>query len=111
METMTDRREVAQNTVSANVLAGKAHEFLTRPSIVRAFLTGEIINIFATLQVGSKSFLQDQEVSAANRFPLTPDDFVVEAAGMAGERILLTYRNAGAGAGDAFTRIEIQPVL
>ena len=111
MEVMTDRREVAQNTVSANVLAGKVHEFLQRPSIVRAFLTAEIINIFGTLQVGSKSFMQDQEISAANRFPVTPDDFVVEAAGVAGDRILLTFRNSGAGPGDAFTRIDIQPVI
>ena len=53
MEVMTDRREVAQNTVSANVLAGKAHEFLSRPSFVRLFATAGFINIFATLQVGS----------------------------------------------------------
>lgn len=110
MEVMTDRREVAANAVSLNVLAGKPHEFLTRPSIVRMFATAEAVGVNATLQVGSKSFFQDQEVSAANRFPITPDDFVVEAAGMAGDRILLTFRNTTAGALDAFSRIEVQPV-
>lgn len=110
MEVMTDRREVAQNTVSANLLQGKAHEFLSRPSLVRVFATAEIINMFLSFQVGSKSFVTDQEMSSANRYPITPDDFVVEAAGMPGDRVLATVRNSGAGAGDSFLRVEIQPM-
>lgn len=110
METMTDRREVAANAVSANVVAGKPNEILTRPSIVRLFATAENIGVNATLMVGNRTFLNDQEVSGANRFPRLNEDGVCEAAGMPGDRILLTFRNTTAGALDAFSLIQVQPV-
>lgn len=110
MPVMTDRREIAANTVVENVLTGKLHEFLSRPSAVRLFATAEAVGLNVTFLVGSVSTVQDQEVNAQNRMPIVPDDFVADAGGLPGERILVSYRNTTGGAIDAFTRIEIEPV-
>lgn len=110
MPVMSDRQSVAANAVVTNVLTGKLHEFVERPSAVRLYATGSAVGLNATLVVGGRTVCQDQEVSAANRFPILPDDFVAEAGGAAGQRILVSYRNTTAGAITAFTRVEIVPV-
>lgn len=110
MPVMTDRQSVAANATVTNVLAGKLHEFLSRPSAVRFFSTASAVGLNATFIVGGKSTMQDQEVSAQNRMPLVPDDFVAEAGGLQGERILVSYRNTTGGAITAFTRVEVEPV-
>jgi hypothetical protein len=109
MATLTDRQTIAANTSIANVLSGKAQEFVQEPSLVRLFATGGNVGLFCTLIVGDEVLLEDQEISAQNRFPLIPDDFVAEGGGLAGDRIVVKYRNSTAGAITAYTRVEIVP--
>lgn len=109
MGMMTDRREVAANATSANVCAGKSAEFVTEPSVVRLYATAEAVGVNATLVVGEEIVLDDQEVNANNRMPITPDDYVCEAGAFPGDRITLRFRNTTAGALDAFSRVEIEP--
>lgn len=109
-QVMTDRQSVAANTVVANVLTGKIHEFLQRPSAVRLYGCGSAVGLNATLIVGNVTAMQDQELNAQNRMPIVPDDFVVEAGGMAGDRVVVSLRNTTGGALTGFTRIEIVPV-
>ncbi len=106
---MSDRQSVAANAVVANVLSGKVHEFITEPSVVRLFATGSAVGLNYTMIVGDESSLQDQEVSAANRFPIIPDDFVAEAGALPGDRIVVAVRNTTVGAITAFTRVEVVP--
>ena len=110
MAVMTDRQSVAANATVANSLSGKMHEFLQRPSIVRFYGSASAVGLNMTCLIGGRSYVQDQEVSAQNRLPIVPDDFVAAGAGVAGDRIVLTYRNTTGGAITAFARVEVEPV-
>jgi len=110
MLTMTDRREVAANSTSANVLSGKSHEFVPFPSVVSLYATSEGIGINASFLVGGVAIVDDQEVNAQNRMPIIPDDYVAQTVCRGGERLLLRFRNTTAGALDAFSRVEINPI-
>jgi|SRR5262245_3601668 len=110
MPVMTDRQSVAANATVTNVLAGKLHEFLSRPSAIRLYACASAVGLNVTFIVGSQSTVQDQEVNAQNRMPIVPDDFVADAGGLGGERVLISYRNTTAGAITAFTRIEVEAV-
>jgi len=112
MPVMTDVQVVAANATVANVLAGKLHEFISGMTAarIRVFVTGSAAGLNASLLVGGESFAQDQEVSAANRFPIDPDDFTVEAGGYAGDRIVLSLRNTTGAGITARSRVVIDPV-
>jgi len=110
MPIMTDRQSVGANATVQNVIAGKLHEFLSEPSRVGLYATGSAVGLNYSLLIGGEAFVDDQECSAANRFPVVPDDFLAEGGGIPGDRILVRVRNTTAGAIIAFTRIEINPV-
>ncbi len=110
MPVMTDRQSVAANTVIANVVAGKLHEFIERPSAVRLYSSASAVGLNVTLVVGGRTVCQDQEVNAQNRMPIMPDDFVAEVGGLPGQRILVSWRNTTGGAITGFTRVEVVPV-
>lgn len=107
---MTDSQSVAGNATVANVLAGKAFEFVGRPSLVRVYATGSATGLQATLLVGGVSHVQDQLISAANRFPIRPDDLLVEAPAPAGARLVYSVRNTTGGALTSITLVEVIPV-
>ena len=109
MNVMTDRQSVGANAVVANVISGKLHEFVTSPSIVRLYSTAAAVGLFVSFLVGGESTVQDQEVSAQNRMPIIPDDFIAEIGALPGDRILVSYRNSTAGAIVGFTRVEVEP--
>lgn len=109
MPVMTDRRSVAANSTVENVLSGKLQEFVQfQQAMIRLFMTASAVGLNASLLVGGESFCQDQEISGANRFPIDPDDFVIDAAGIQGDRILLSLRNTTGGALTVVTRIEVE---
>jgi len=110
MQVMTDRQSVAANATVANVLAGKVHEFVGRPSRIRIYGTGSAVGLNMTLIVGNVSIVQDQELNAQNRMPILPDDFVAEAGALGGDRIVVSLRNTTAGAITGFTRVEVETV-
>ncbi len=89
---------VAANTVSANLIAGNVNEILQRPSYLRFGLVGSAAGLNCTIQVGNRIIVTDQPISSANRWPIMPDDFHLEAGGMPGEKIFLTLRNTTGGA-------------
>lgn len=110
MPIMTDSQSVGANTTVANVLSGKPFEFVGRPSIVRVYAASSATGINATLLVGGVSACQDQLVSAANRFPIRPDDLLVEAAAVPGSRLVLSFRNTTGGALTIQSLVEVVPV-
>jgi len=110
MPVMTDRRSVAPNATEANVLAGKLAEFLSEPSRIALYASASAVGLNVSLLIGGESLLDDQEINAQNRFPLIPDDFVVEGGGLAGDRLIVRLRNTTAAAITGFTRLEVNPV-
>jgi hypothetical protein len=109
MPIMTDRQSVPANTTIQNVIQGKLHEFLSEPSRIGLYATGSAVGLNYSLLIGGEALVDDQEVSAANRFPVVPDDFVAEGGGLQGDRILVRVRNTTGAAITAFTRVEINP--
>lgn len=109
MNTMTDRRTVAANTTEQNVLSGKLHEFITQTSVVRIYATAAAVGMFLSALVGGESVVQDQEISAQNRMPIVPDDFIAEIGAVPGDRIMVSLRNSTAAGIIGFTRVEVEP--
>ncbi len=111
MPRMSDSQSVAANSVVANVLSGKLHEFLSENSVIRVLATASATGMNATLLVGGESAMQDQLISLANRFPIFPDDLVVEHAGFAGDRLIWSLRNTTAAAITVISVIDVLPIL
>jgi hypothetical protein len=111
MPVMTDRRSVAANTTVDNVLTGKIDEFLREPSIVRLYAAAEAVGVNVSVIVGNEVALDDQEITsrAAGVSIVVPDDFIAEAAGLAGDRMILRLRNTTGAAIIVRTRIETLP--
>lgn len=107
MQVISDVTSIAANSLSANLIAGQVNEFLAGPSIVRVYATASAVGLRYIFQIGNEVYSQDQEISAANRFPIRPDDFFVQGSGGKGERIVLQARNTTGGAITSNALLEI----
>lgn len=101
---------VAANSTSANVMSGSLYEILARPSIVEFGMVASAVGLLATAMLGGEVLQQDQEISGANRYPIIPDDYLLKAAGRAGAKIYLTFRNRTGAAVTVNVVINITPV-
>ncbi len=110
MGVITGATSIAADSTSANLLAGDINEFLGRPSVVSLFVTAAAVGIRAQLLVGKDVVIDDQQVSDANRFPQTPEDFLSRGGGLAGQRLTLRFRNTTAGALIVEWRVSIESV-
>lgn len=106
---MTDVQSVAANTTTANILAGKAMEFVQEPSVVSVGINASAVGLFATVVVGTEVVVDDQEVSSINRMPQFPEDVLAEGGAFAGDRITIRLRNSTGGAITGFTKINLTP--
>jgi len=107
---ITGTDTILADTTSVNLIAGDINEFLGRPSVVSLFCTGSAVGLRAQLLVGKDVVIDDQSISDANRFPITPDDFLSRGAGMQGERITLRFHNVTSGDLTAEWRLAIESV-
>ena len=110
MSTMTDRRSVAANTRTANVLSGLPFEFVVQPSIVRIYCTGSAIGLNVDVLVGGESLISDSEISAANRFPIRNEDLIMEHGGLPGERLFVAFRNTTGAAITSQLLVDVLPL-
>ncbi len=110
MPQMSDTLSVPANTLSANVLAGQLYEFATRASKVTVLATASATGVRVTFNTGGDQIVDDQLISAANRFPVVPDDIVVSDGVRPGERLVLRFRNTTAGALIVFWTIQLVQV-
>lgn len=93
MQVMTVVESIAANTLSANLIAGQANEFLSGSSAVNFYARSAAVGMNLIIQIGNEVFVQDQEVGALAGFPQRPDDFFVQGVGGQGERIIVQARN------------------
>lgn len=110
MPSMTDVRLVAANSVVENVLAGKIFEFAPSNQVASLFGTASAVGLRVTFVIANEVQLDDQEISAANRFPLTPDDFLTRGGAMKADRIVVRLRNTTGAGITAFTRLDLENV-
>lgn len=106
---MTYVGSVAANTTTANVLAGKAMEFVQEPSVVTVGIAASAVGLMATVVVGSEVVVDDQEVSSINRMPQFPEDVLAEGGAFASDRITVRLRNSTGGAITGFVKINVTP--
>jgi len=110
MPVITAETSIAANSTSANLLAGDINEFLGNPAVVSLFCTGAAVGLRAQLLIGSDVTIDDQEISDANRFPISPDDFLSRGGGLQGDRLTLRFRNTTVGAVIARWRLAIESI-
>lgn len=113
MPVMTDQnRSVAANATVDNVLAGKLDEFLRTNSAINLSVVAQAVGLRASLVVGGEVAIDDQEVNARAGATaiIVPDDFLVSAAGFAGDRLIVRLRNTTGAAIITNTRVEITPL-
>ena len=110
MPVITSTTVVVANSTSLNLLAGDINEFLGRNSVVSLFCTGSAVGLRAQLLIGSAVVIDDQQISDANRFPITPDDFLSRGGGTPGDRLTLRFRNTTGGNLTAEWRLALEPI-
>ncbi len=94
---MTDSAlSVAANGTSANIYAGKLYEF-SGPTFVRVRISAAAAGLNATLLANGVAVVPDQAVSQSNRWPILPDDLLIQFP-FGGGRLVLTLRNTTAAA-------------
>lgn len=106
---MTDVQSVAANTTTANVLAGKAMEFVPEASVITIGIAASAVGLHATVVIGSEVVVDDQEVSSINRMPQFPEDTLAEAGAFPTDRITVRLRNSTGAAITGFTKINLTP--
>lgn len=110
MPTMSDVQSVAANTRTANILAGKAFEFASRPSIVRFYIVAGAVGVRADILIGGESIMSDEEVSGANRYPQVNTDLTAQHGASGGDRLFLALRNTTGVAITVQTLVEVLPL-
>lgn len=96
MPTMSGSVTTVAGVRTANVIAGNSFEFLSRRSIVSVYVSAAAATAIGTFMIGGRTLFQDGDVPGTNRFPLRQEDGVVQARGVAGERLWLTFLDPGA---------------
>ncbi len=87
---------VAANGVTSNIYAGKLFEF-TGPTLVRIRMSAAAPGLQATILANGVAVVSDQAMSDSNRWPILPDDLLIQFP-FAGGRLLATVRNTTAAA-------------
>jgi hypothetical protein len=105
MPTMQDSLTLAANSVSPNVLAGQLYEFVPTGTLVTLSCTGSGAGIRSTL-IANIPVLNDQAISAQNRFPIIPDDIIFSGRVRA-SRLVLTFRNTTGSNLTVFWRVDV----
>jgi hypothetical protein len=103
---------VAAGAKTGNVVAGRIGNPPSRPCAVRIGVTASAAGMRVTIFIGGRVFLNDEEISSANRMPEVDKDLVVdgELANIA-ELISVEGRNASAGAVDLFYKVETRELM
>lgn len=100
---------IAANSRSANILAGEAFEFLPARSRIRVRSTSAAVGVRMDFSVGGEVLAANALVPPTNRYPLDPEDLVLQVAGVQGERLFLTYLNTTGAAIVTQTSIDVLP--
>lgn len=102
---------VGSATPVANALTGSIYERPTFKARVRYYITGDAAGATRVqINHGSRMIMELCPISRANRQPLIPDDFLLEAVIMPYEQIVMRLQNTVAGPNDIFWKVELQPI-
>lgn len=104
---------VPLSSVVDNVLSGSQYEFLPFDAALDFGMNGDAnggdlrVDVYSGMDV----LLENAPMSILNRIPVYPDDFVLNDAAAAGERIKIRVRNTSAAAARTlFFSVRINPI-
>lgn len=89
---------VAAGAVNDNLLSGSAFEYLRAPALVSIACVAAATGCFITIQVGPSILLEESPPTVKTAMPTVPDDFLYQAAGAPGDRLVIRFRNPTGGA-------------
>lgn len=95
------------NALSANVLAGNVNEFLARPAVISVFCSASGSSPQMFLNVGGIQRVQAIPMPNTNRFPVRPDDGIVQFRAPAGARLFLQYLEVAGATPTVITLMDI----
>lgn len=109
MRTLSDRRSVAANTTTGNVLDGKLGQRLRGDHSLRIGATGSAVGLFLQFSIGGETVIDDQEISSANRFPQDPEDIISTPGGLHDDELIARLRNSTGAAITGITTVQQIP--
>jgi len=110
MNTMQGTQSTAAGGTTANVLSGQIFERSPYTGWARFALTAEAAGESrVTIFIGGRVVMAESSLSRAARVPIIPDDVLATAPVRAGEQIVISHRNTGAGANTLFWRVDLRP--
>ena len=101
---------VAANATNDNVLSGSQFEYLPYNARISFGMCGSATGLQADVYSGQDIVAESFNVNTQNRFPVVPDDFVLQDIAAAGDRLKLRARNTTAGALTLFYSVNILPL-
>lgn len=109
-DVMTDIRVLAANEFVANILTGKTFDQI-RDSVSRVTvgIIASAAGVLGNIIVGDTTALDQQEVSAANRFPEEDKDMNYKALGTFGDKVVISLR-APAGGATVRTLVKVDTI-
>lgn len=101
---------VAAGAVQDNLLSGSAFEYLRAPAVVSFACVASATGSFITIQAGPSIILEESAPTVKSSMPIVPDDFLYQAAGAPGDRLVIRFRNPTGGAITARAVVQITDV-
>jgi hypothetical protein len=93
--------------------AGTTYEFIpfhARIEIAMVGQAGTLGDLVATFNSGSDLLLEESPISVAARYPVYPDDFLVEDDAAAGDRLRLILRNTSVADRKVLVFLKMAPI-
>jgi len=101
---------VAAGAVNDNLLSGSAFEYLRAPAVISVACVASATGSFITIQIGPQILLEESPPTVKTSMPVVPDDFLYQAAGAPGDRLVIRFRNPTGGALTARAVVQITDV-
>lgn len=106
---MQNSVSVAANTTVPNVLTGQRYERPPFNAFGSLYAAGSAAGLTAEINVGGRSVTPPTGVNAQNRFPVVPDDLLIDGwEAVQDQLVQLTVVNTTGGALTFFWRVELE---
>lgn len=111
MPLVTNVTAVSAAAPVSNAMSGSMYQRPTFKARIRYYMTGDAAGaVRVAILHGMRTILEASPISRANRQPLIPDDYLVEAVVMPLEEVVIRLTDTAAGPDNVFWRAEITPI-
>lgn len=101
---------IAANSTNDNVIQGSQFEFLPFNAFLEFGLNGSGAGLVADVYSGADTICERMGLNSQNRFPIYPDDYPLNDAAAAGERVKVRVSNTTGGALTLFYSVRVTPL-